>query len=252
MLRPKSCCESGYRRVALERLAQELGVDDVDAHRRERDALAPRHRLRLLRLLVEAHDAMIGTERHDAELVRLRDRHLHAADRDVGAALLVERDQRPVVHLVDVIAGENQHRLGAMLMNDVEILVNRIGRAAIPNLTELLLRRHDVDELAELAVQVAPAALHMLNQGVRLILREDEDLADARVDAVRQREVDDAVLAAERRGRLGTMVRQLHEPLTAAARHDDGDGAASELTDETSARNLSHFATRYYLRTPPV
>jgi hypothetical protein len=44
----------------------------------------------------------------------------------------------------------------------------------------------------------------------------------------------------------------LHEPLTAAARHDDGKRAASELTDETSAGNLSHFATRYYRRAPPV
>jgi hypothetical protein len=34
--------------------------------------------------------------------------------------------------------------------------------------------------------------------------------------------------------------------LTAPARHDDGDGTAGELTDETSAGNLSHFATRYY------
>ncbi len=195
---------------------------------------------------------MIGAERHDAELVRLGERHLHAADRDVRAALLVEREQRPVVHLVDVVAGENQHRLGPMLIDDVQILVHGVRRAAIPNLAELLLRRNDVDELAELAVQIAPAALHMLNQGVSLILRQDEDLADARIHAIRQREVDDAVLAAERRRGLGPMVRQLHEPLTAAARHDDGDGAASELTDETSARNLSHFATRYYYRTPPV
>ena len=164
----------------------------------------------------------------------------------------MERDQRAVVHLVDVVAGENQHRLGPVLMNDVEILVNRIGGAAIPDFAELLLRRNDVDELAELAVQVPPAALHMLNQGVRLILSQDEDLADAGVHAVRQREVDDAVLAAERRGGLGSVVRHLHEPLTPTACHDDGHGAASELTDETSARNLSHFATRYYYRTPPV
>ena len=195
---------------------------------------------------------MVCAERHDAELVRLRNGHLHAADRDVRAALLMERKQRPVVHLVDVVAGEDQDGLGPVLMNDVQILVDGIGRAAIPNLAELLLRRHDVDELAELAVQVAPAALHMLNQGVSLILRENEDLADARVHAVRQREVDDAVLAAERGGRLGAMVRQLHEPLTTAARHDDGNRAASQLTDETSARNLPHFATRYYYRTPPV
>ena len=127
---------------------------------------------------------MIRAERHHAELVRLRQRHLDAADRDVRAALLVERDQRAVVHLVDVIAGEHEHGFGAVLLDDVEILVNGVGRAAIPNLAELLLSRNDVDELAELAMQVTPAALHMLNQRVRLILRQYEDLANAGVDAI--------------------------------------------------------------------
>jgi len=42
------------------------------------------------------------------------------------------------------------------------------------------------------------------------------------------------------------LVRELHETLTAPARHDDGDGTASELTDETAARNLSHFLQSYY------
>jgi hypothetical protein len=37
------------------------------------------------------------------------------------------------------------------------------------------------------------------------------------------------------------MVRQLHESLTAPTGHDDGNGAACELTDETAARNLPHF-----------
>jgi hypothetical protein len=187
---------------------------------------------------------VLGAERHDAELVRLSNRHLHAANRNVGAAFLVERQQRAVVHLIDVVACEDENRLWTMLVNDVEILINGIGRAAIPDLAELLLRRDYIDELAELTVQVAPAALHMLDQGVRLILSQDEDLANARVDAVRQGEVDDAVLSPERRGRLRSLIRQLHEPLPSAARHDDGDRAASELTDETSARNLPHSLHR--------
>ena len=183
---------------------------------------------------------MIGPERHDPELVRLLERHLHAANRDVGPALLVKGDQRTVVHLVDVVPGQNQHGLGPLLVDDVEILVNRIGRAAVPELTELLLRRHDVDELAELAVQIAPAALHMLNQGLRLILRENEDLPDTGVDAVRQGKIDDPVLAAERRRRLGAVVGQLHEPLAAPTGHDDRHSRARELTDQPTPRNLSH------------
>ena len=75
-----------------------------------------------------------------------------------------------------MIAGEHEHDLGAVLIENVEILENRIGGAAIPNLAEFLLRGHELDELAELAVEVSPAALHVPNQGLRLILRQYDDL----------------------------------------------------------------------------
>ena len=63
-------------------------------------------------------------------------------------------------------------------------------------------------------------------------------------------QVDDSILPTERGRRLGAMVRELHEPLTATAGHDHGNGTASELTDETSARNLPHslHATTEILR----
>ena len=195
---------------------------------------------------------MIGTERHDTELARLCQRYLHTADRDVGTAFFVEGHQRAVVHLIDVVASQNQHRFGAVLIDDVEILVNGVRGAAIPDFAELLLRRHDIDELAELAVQVAPAALHMLNKGVGLILRENEDLADPGIHAVGQREIDDAVLTAERRSRFRSIVRELHEPLPAPTCHHDRHRAASELTNQPATGYLSHWDTSYYFRTPCV
>ncbi len=75
------------------------------------------------------------------------------------------------------------------------------------SLADLLLRRDDLDELAELAAQVVPAALHVLDEGMRLVLSEQADLADAGIDAVGQHEVDDAELAAERRRGLGRGAR---------------------------------------------
>src|SRR5690606_23738572 len=123
--------------------------------------------------------------------------------------------------LVYVVAGEGQYGVWTLPIDDIEMLVNRVGGAAIPKFTQLLLRRHDVDELAELAVQITPAALNMLNQRVRLILGQDEDLANTRVHAVRQREIDDAVLAAEWRGGFGAVVGELHETLSPPSRHDD-------------------------------
>src|SRR5690606_30058380 len=119
-----------------------------------------------------------------------------------------------------------------------------IGRAAIPPLAELLLCRHDVDELAELAVQIAPTARDMLDQRMRLILREDEYLPNAGVDAVRQRKIDDPVLAAERRRRLRAVVRELLQPLAPTSCHDHGHRASGELTD-APPRDWSHCWCKY-------
>ena len=73
-------------------------------------------------------------------------------------------------------------------------------------LVDALLRRHDVDELAQLAAEIAlPAEVDVPVEAHRLVLGEDEDLAHAAVEAVREGEVDDAVDAAERHGRLGAV-----------------------------------------------
>src|SRR2546427_12346072 len=61
----------------------------------------------------------------------------------------------------------------------------------------------------------------MLDEGLGLELGEDVDRAHARVDEVREDEVDDAVLATERSGRLGPVARQGIEavPLSASQHH---------------------------------
>ena len=74
-----------------------------------------------------------------------------------------------------------------------------------------------VDEFLHAAVEEAPAALDMADQAVRLVLRGDADAADAGIDAVGQRKIDDAELAAERHGRLGAPVGEILQPAAAAA-----------------------------------
>ena len=54
----------------------------------------------------------------------------------------------------------------------------------------------------------------------RVVLGQDDDVVDVRVDAVRQREVDDPVLAAERDGRLGALLGQDRQALALAAGKD--------------------------------
>jgi hypothetical protein len=72
-------------------------------------------------------------------------------------------------------------------------------------------------------------SLQVADQAMRLVLRGDGDAPHPGVHAVRQREVDDAKLAAERHGRFGVSARQLTQPGAVAARHYHGEGAACEI-----------------------
>ena len=66
-----------------------------------------RHGRRVLGLLEKRDDAVGLVDMHDAEAGRLQPRHLDAADRDVGAVLDVLLQHQLVVHLVDVVAGQD-------------------------------------------------------------------------------------------------------------------------------------------------
>jgi hypothetical protein len=63
--------------------------------------------------------------------------------------------------------------------------------------------------------------LHVPDEALRLVLRADADAADARVHAVRQREIDDPELAAERQRRLRPPIGQLREAGSSAAGQDE-------------------------------
>src|SRR5215472_14067507 len=173
---------------------------------------------------------------------RFMRRHLDHTDGDVRALLDVVGDHRAVVHLVDVIAGEHQHVLGTVAEYQLDVLIHGIRGAAIPHRTELLLRGHHLDELAEFAPQVAPAVLHVLNERLCLVLREDGDLADAGVDAIRQHEVDDAELAAEGGRGLAAVRGEIAEALAAPARHDDRERAAGQAAHVPSGGGAGRLA----------
>ena len=62
---------------------------------------------------------------------------------------------------------------GVLLLDRVDVLVDGVGRALIPVLVDPLLRRHDVDELAQLAAEIAlPAHVDVPVQAHRLVLRQ--------------------------------------------------------------------------------
>ena len=58
-------------------------------------------------------DAVALVDVHDAEADRLHARHFEAADRHVGARVDVLLQHLLVVHLVDVVAGQDDHVFGS-------------------------------------------------------------------------------------------------------------------------------------------
>ena len=134
----------------------------------------------------------------------------------------MEAQHLGVVHLVDVVAGEHDEMSRVLAQDRIEVLVDRIGGAEIPVLADALLRAENLDELAEFVGDDAPSHAEVPAERQRLVLERDEDLPQPGVDAVAQREVDDAVGAAEVDRRLGAFLRQRIQPFAdAAGQHHD-------------------------------
>ncbi len=215
MLRPKSCADRRRRRAAAPRAAASVRKDVV-AHRRQRPAGAARHLLGVHRLLVEGHDLAAVVDLEDAERARLFDRDRDDGDRGVRLGSDVRVDHLAHVHLVHVVAAEDDHVVRLLVGDDVERLVDGVGRALEPGRAGALLRRHHLDVEIEERRQ-APAARDVRVERVGLVLRQHLDLQQARVDQVRQHEVDEPVAPAHRHRRLGAIGGQRPQPSPFAA-----------------------------------
>ena len=137
---------------------------------------------------------------------------------------------QPVVHLVDVVAGEDQHVLGLLGADGVDVLVDGVGGAQVPVLAHPLHGRQDLDELAQVAGHDVPALADVAVQRQRLVLGEDVDVAQVGVDAVGERDVDDAVDAAEGDRRLGAVAGQGIQALPRASRQQDSQRVFHRLS----------------------
>ena len=123
-----------------------------------------------------------------------------------------------VVHLVDVVAGQDQHMFGLFGANGVDVLEHRIRRPLVPGLGHPLHRRQDFDELAEFAGNDgSPAFADVPVEGKSLVLGEDVNVSQVGVDAVGQGDVDDAVLAGKGNCRFGAVASQRKKPFPSAA-----------------------------------
>ena len=218
----------GHRGVFVQALHEFLGLEHVDAHRREAVArVAGDLRRVVLRLLLEARDAPFRVHLEDAELVRLALRDADGADRQSRLVLDVLAQHRAVVHVVDVVAGEHEHVRRLPVLDRVEVVVDRVRGAAIPTAFVAVVRWPAGDELLEATRQEVPAEANVLFQRARLVLRQDVDATQARVDAVAEREVDDAVGATEGDGRLCAIDREWLQAIACASGQQEHEGVSS-------------------------
>ncbi|MNQ60437.1 hypothetical protein D3C85_747160 [compost metagenome] len=201
--------------VLLQQLIEIFRIEDVDPHGSQGDLVIARHGGRVGRFLDEGADLALLVDVHHPEGGRLRTRHLDAGHRHLGAEAHVIEQHGGVVHLVDVIPRQHHYVFGAVVANDVDVLVDGIGGAAIPvHLVHPLLGRQQIDELVHLIAQEGPARLQVAQQAVGLVLGDHTHPANAGVDAVGEHEIDDAELAAEMDGGLGAIVGQLLQATT--------------------------------------
>ena len=156
---------------------------------------------------------------------------------------------RLVVHLVDVIAGEQDDEAGGVALDDVDVLVDGVGGAGIPAadaFAHALAGGEDVEAFVALGAEEVPAALEVPDEAVGLVLGGDADAADAGIERVAEGEVDDAAFAAEIDGGFGAIVGQFLQARAAAAGQDVGHGAAREGggggAAERARRDLVHVS----------
>jgi hypothetical protein len=135
-----------------------------------------------------------------------------------------------VIHLVDVIAGQNDGVVAMEALDDFLILMNGVCSALIPNLTShSLIGGQNVYEFIELATQEAPGHLDVLDEAMAGVLREYRDSSDARIHGVREREIDDPKLAAEVDSGFGAIGREIEETAASASGEHDRRGTARQL-----------------------
>src|ERR1035437_5455029 len=137
---------------------EHIGVEQINAHRPcDFGRIQRGTQCGLLWFFLEAVDAAVFVDIDDAEAKGFFRIDLDGCQRNVGSRVLVLLHHLAVVHLVDVVAGKNKNVLGLFRADGINVLVNGVGRALIPLVTDSLHGRQDFHELAYLAAQDVPA-----------------------------------------------------------------------------------------------
>ena len=207
--------------VADDGVDQHVGREHVVPHRREHLAGRLRHPDRVARLLAERPDrARVGVGLDHAELAGALDRDPDPRDREPGSERDVLLEHLARIHPEDVVGAEDADVVGPLVVDQVQVLVDRVGRAGEPVRPAAHLGGHRRDVVAEQRRQ-PPGGRDVAAEALALVLRQHRDLELAGVDEVREREVDQPVVAAEGHRRLRPVGGQRRQALSLTTGEDD-------------------------------
>jgi hypothetical protein len=178
MSRTRSC---GPGHDIAQAQQQVAGLEQVDPQVGQRQ-------VRGAGLLLEVRHARAVDAQH-AEARAVGRGHRLGGDGDARAVAPVLADHVAVVHAVDLIAGEDQRHVGVLRRQHVEVVVEGVRRAAVPQgVGAAGVRQQDADAaVAAVEIPGAPEA-DVLLQRTRRVLRRHVDAVHARVDTVGQGE----------------------------------------------------------------
>ena len=165
--------------------------------------------LGVLGLFFELNDVVVRVGVHNAEAAGIGPGHFAHGDGGVRLVTDVEIQHVIVVHLIDVVTAEDEHIIRIILGDERHVLINGVGRAAIPFAALSLLIGGENEHAAVGQVQVpGSAAADISVQFQGLVLGQHTHYINTAVGAVGQRKVNDAVLASVGHGGFGNVLGQ--------------------------------------------
>ena len=103
-----------------------------------------------------------------------------------------------VIHLVDVVSGENQDVIRMIRVDVLDVLVDCIGRAGIPVTAFCTLIGREQRHAADRAIQIPrDTDSDMCIETERLVLGQYAHRIHTGIDTIAQRKINDAIFSAE-------------------------------------------------------
>src|SRR2546430_9324955 len=123
----------------------------------------------------------------------------------------------PIIHLVNMVDRQYQHVLGLLRTDGINVLIDRIRRPLIPLITHSFHRRQYFDKLSHFPGHNVPPLADVPVQRKCLVLSEDVDPSQVRINAVGEGDINDAVDSAKCDRRFSPVTSEWVEPLACAS-----------------------------------